>query len=291
MKVSNFVAESEFVNSVYPRYRVILNRSARFVLIAYIPLFVLCTYMLITEPSFITESAKRLSSPEKELRLLCPYFLIFLLLLWPLFLWLCMSERGYTKKIFDFMVTHPKMEEGRDYQGSCSITFRTCSRYCSSLEMTGKEMILKDKVTGLINGDLELKGVGRRLKNEVVKFKLSVDQITAMWVAKDLIIMRFCWGETYQYAWDFIIDRSKFIEGTDKDFIKFVEKEIVYKPIVYSLQKFEKQKPYVRLGNRSTNYKENDLFPNKQREVKVFHVHWGPFKKRKRKSKDKEIKK
>lgn len=289
MKAYRFTVGFDYSESVFSRYRVILARYLRLqFFLVLLPLLVIVLLMLVFDPDFFVRSAQSLHSGERELRLLTPLIIIIAWLFVPLVFCACLSERFYSKKRFDCEVSN--IAEDKDAVLSLSIIARSFYRYCASLEMEDKQMIFKDKVTGLVNGNLELKGVGRRLQNEVVRFKLSLDQITAMWVARDLIVIRFCWGETYRCAWDFILDRSKFEEGTDKAFIKYVEKNIVYKPIVYTRKKLEEQNGYARLGNKSTNYKENYFFSLTQRDVKVFHVFWGPFKKRSDKTKKKEIK-
>ena len=190
------------------------------------------------------------------------------------------NERYFNKK-------RKYIKTGVDGPCCCSIYMRTRHRYCSSLEMEGKEMVIRDKVTGLINGDLELKGVGRRLKNEMVKFKLNVNQITAMWISRDLLVLRFCWGTTYNESWDVIFDRSKFIEGNDRDFIRFLKKNIRRKYLTYDPVEFEQFKNDVRLANASTNL----WYPFQQKRVKIYHNFWGPFKKREHKANDKETEK
>ena len=149
-------------------------------------------------------------------------------------------------------------------------------------------MIIVDKVTGLENGDLQLEDIGECLDDDMVKFKLDVNQITAVWISRDLIVVRFCWGVTYRSAWDVIIDRSKFVVGTDVDFINFLKKNLRGKRITNNYLKFVNHPEKFRLGNYSTDTK-TPFFT--QRRVKIYHNFWGPFKKRERKSKDKEIKK
>ena len=180
------------------------------------------------------------------------------------------------------------LKTDHDHAYSHSIRQRTKYRYSAELKVRGTKMTIVDKVTGLVNGDLELEDVGVKLDDEMVKFKLDVNQITAVWISRDLIVMRFCWGMTYRSAWDVIIDRSKFVVGTDVDFIKFLKKNLKGKRITNNYLKFVNHPEKFRLGNYSTDTK-TPFFT--QRRVKIYHNFWGPFKKRGRKSKDKEIKK
>ena len=142
-------------------------------------------------------------------------------------------------------------------------------------------MIVTDAVKNLIDGGLDIRKVGRALKEDYVELILDTNQITAMWVARDLIIIRFCWGVMDNQAWDVIIDRSNFEKGNDDDFVKFMKKELYGKQIRYNLEEVRRSNGEFRLGNRSTNFWENYLNPwINQNTVKVFNVHWGPFKKR-----------
>ena len=292
MDTIDYSVSPVFEQNVYPRYRVILSSLSRVGLILFIPMLLLWAYIIVSDPNFIANSAKQLPPGEREIRLIAPYLMMLVFFIWPLFLWIYTSEKYYSKRVFDFLACPPKTKERRDYPASMSILWRTYYRYCASLEMSGKDMIIKDKVTDLINGDLELRGVGTQLKNDIVKFKLSVDQITAVWVAKDLIVMRFCWGMTYRNAWDVIVDRSKFEIGRDEDFVRFLKKELYAKQIRYDPQFVAQSNGEARLGNASTNYWGNDAFGSmRQNQVKVFNVHWGPFKKSERKANDKETEK
>ena len=137
-------------------------------------------------------------------------------------------------------------------------------------------MIIQDKVKKLVNGSLRLQQIGENLGNGIVRLNLSLDQITAMWISRDILILRFCWGETYREVWDVILNRSLFTKGDDRDFIRLVTKNIRGEELTYDINELELYPGEVRLANKSTNLS----WPFTQRRVKIYHNFWGPFKKR-----------
>lgn len=284
-----FEISSDFSRSVFPRYRVILLARGRYVLFL-LPLFLWTSSFIIIDPEFFVIDASSISPSEHFLRLLFPYLsllasLVLLLLLRPLSeKWF---ERSKLKELSDKSLksrrTLVKVDPSK-CETWLPIINRTYYRYCASLKMREKEMVIEDKIVGLVNGRLRLKDVGETHGRGIVRFNLSINNITTMWIARDLIVMRFCWGDTYLHVWDVIVDRSRFVEGTDKDFISYMKRFLEYRQIVYDKADFERFKGKVQLGNKCTNRNGGFYFFGLpcQQTVKIYNVHWGPFRRRKK---------
>ena len=285
--MKKFVVCSDFSNNIYPRYLVNMSTFARRVLLIS---FVLGLWSVIDcSTDFQGALSRAYSNPSLSFhRYLTLFGIYFMPLITPFLLlgWLMLfSERIFSEKYFN--MKSKTIKNDVDMPACASVHFRTMYRFCASLNMNGKSMIFEDRIVGLINGDLNFAQVGRRIDSQLVQLTLNLDQITAMWIAKDVIIMRFCWGETYHEVWDVILNRSLFIEGNDRDFIAFVTKEVRGKELTYDVEDLSQFPGDVRLANKSTNLK----YPWTQRRVKIYHNFWGPFKKRERKSKEKETEK
>lgn len=268
-----FSVSADSKSNLYARYTVIMCTLARRGLVVAILFAAYMVYVFVTD--FQGELSRAYEYSEINLN---RYLNLFGICIFPfltpflLFLLIMFSrEKTFSEKYFKWRT---KSIEKEDLPSCASIHFRTMYHYCASLEMNGKEMIVRDKVIGLVNGHLRVEGVGEKLKDGFYQFNLSVDQIVAMWVARDVVILRFCWGTTYREVWDVILSRALFFESSDREFIRFVSENIKREELTYDVKDLALYPGNVRLANKSTNLS----WPWKQRRVKICHCFWGPFK-------------
>ena len=291
--IPEFTVYNDYENNVYPRYRVIVSRIPwDFV----IPLgMLMCAWLIfifITNPNFFVDISRQADdSVERIGRLLMPFMALvcFPFLAYRFFCFKSEKffERQKLKRDSDAAIKMKNFLIDKRPESFYSILNRTYYRYCASLEMVGNDMVFEDRVRGLVNGKLD--GVDKKKgESEVFIFDLRLEQITAVWIARDYIVIRFCWGTSFTAAWDFIIDRSKFTKGTDEAFIECLKSRLKYQRITYDLVKWSKHNYALTFGNESTNLGGKGYT---QRKVKILYNHWGPFKKRERKSKEKETEK
>ena len=267
----DFKVTGDYTKSVFRRYRYILSRGFG-LRITLLTLVILVLFPLDFGPTF-------------------KYPLILILIL----VWIVMLVGSISLKslltLLDCIFSGAEMQEYNIIPAREAIIFRTNTRYCAHLELSGDNFFIRDKVFWLKNKDLLLSGgAGKKLGNCEVGFTLRIDQITAMWVARDLIVLRFCWGDSYRKAWDVILDRSRFIIGNSDEFVKCVSSRIKGRSIVYSKEELQKSNGKATLGNKSTNCRYKLLnFWIPQLKVRVIHFHLPPYIRHKKKTK--EIKK
>lgn len=270
---SKFAASSDFEKNIYSRYLIIQMTPARRGLFVAFLVGLWTVFVVFTDYQGALARAYEIPalSFHRYLKLfglyVMPVLTPFLFMLLVMF----SSEKTFSDKYFKRQSKHIKI--GVDMPSCGSILYRTKYRYCASLKVNGKNMVVQDKVSGLINGKLRLKDVGEDMGDEIVQLNLTVDQITGMWISRDAVILRFCWGETYQEAWDIILKRSSFTEGKDREFIKFVKGNIRRKKLTYDYVEAFSLAGQFRLANKSTN----QSYPWTQRRVKISHNFWGPF--------------
>ena len=291
--IPEFSVCHDFENNKYPRYRVIVSRLPWDFLI---PLSMLMLasfiYIFITNPNFYVEAAiNSTTRVESILSLLIPFISIPTLPVMAYFYFGFKSEKFFKrqklKRDSDAAIKMKNFLIDKRPESFYSILNRTYYRYCASLDMVGNDMVFEDRVRGLVNGRLD--GVDKKKgESEVFIFDLRLEQITTVWIARDYIVIRFCWGTSFTAAWDFIIDRSKFTKGTDEAFIECLKSRLKYQRITYDLVKWSKHNYALTFGNESTNLGGKGYT---QKKVKILYNHWGPFKKRGHKSKEKETEK
>ena len=283
IKCSNFVIEGDFEENVVGRYEIIRLHMYR---CFFIPIYVFIIYDLF----FSLTPMSSLGSTQDPLRYLrntaIPYLEWFMLFIIPLGICSLFCEWPRSANRLQKIVSRWKE---KDLLMLLSSTSRTIYRYCASFELVDNKMIIVDKVIDQIGGEIT-PPKGKIDKDCMIKLELPIEQITAMWISRDFVVLRLCWGVDLGSEWDVILDRDRFTKGSDLDFIHFMSKNLIFKKISYSWDKVVNSNEKLRLGNDQTDvYRApclNSIF--KQRRVKIYHNFWGPFKKRERKANDKE---
>ena len=97
------------------------------------------------------------------------------------------------------------------------------------------------------------------------RMRMYYDEVTCVFVARDIVVVRFCWGEGIGETWDVIVDRSSFTAGTDGGFIRFLLKRVRGRRVSRD------PRPKARLASRFADV--GTYF--RQRWVRVVHVPFG----------------
>ena len=285
-----FSVSPNYARNIYPRYRVVIV-GRRWPFFVFAPFFLLWASLLIAYLVSIPYPADNSTQIKYFFVWTVSCVALIIGLFFVYFLFSSFSERHFDrhklkeksdramKRKSPLLKVDPKI-----CVTDIPIRGRTYYRYCAYFKMIGDEITIEDKVVGLINGRLKLDGVGESLEDGIIRLNLTINNINTMWIARDIVVIRFCWGETFRHVWDVIIDRLNFKKGTDTDFLDYMKDFLECRQIVYDKADFKKFKGQVQLGNEST-----DIFgPSslnfgyaipRQRTVKIYKVNWGPFRK------------